>query len=55
MEFPIERNRVYSGGSPGADRVVIGSLSADGGSAQYCAVLTHRGESGNDFQECQDD
>jgi hypothetical protein len=44
----------YSGGSPGADRVVIGSISSDDSSAQYCAVITHDGESNNDFAECSD-
>ena len=45
---------VYSGGSPGADRVVIGSISSDESSAEYCAVITHDGESGNAFGECSD-
>lgn len=54
LEFPIESGSTYSGGSPGADRVVIGSISSDDSSAQYCAVITHDGQSNNDFAECQD-
>lgn len=45
---------MYSGGSPGADRVVIGSISSDESTAEYCAVITHDGQSGNDFGECTD-
>ena len=44
----------YSGGSPGPDRVVIGSISSDDSSAQYCAVITHDGESNDGFAECTD-
>ena len=29
LEFPIEKSGAYSGGSPGADRVVIGSIAED--------------------------
>ncbi|KAN0117063.1 guanyl-specific ribonuclease F1 [Hyaloscypha variabilis] len=54
LEFPIETSGVYSGGSPGADRVVIGSISSDESTAEYCAVITHDGQSGNDFGECTD-
>jgi hypothetical protein len=54
LEFPIFSGSTYSGGSPGADRVVIGSISGDDSSAQYCAVITHDGESNNDFAECSD-
>ena len=54
LEFPILTSGTYSGGSPGADRVVIGSISSDDSSAQYCAVITHDGQSGNDFGECTD-
>jgi len=54
LEFPILTSGTYSGGSPGADRVVIGSISSDDSSAQYCAVITHDGQSGNDFGECSD-
>ncbi|KAI9741308.1 MAG: hypothetical protein M1834_003025 [Cirrosporium novae-zelandiae] len=56
LEFPIERNgKVYDGGSPGADRVVIGSIAEDYGSAVYCAVITHDGQKKNGFAECADD
>lgn len=56
LEFPVERNgKVYDGGSPGADRVIIGSISADYDSAVYCAVITHDGQKRNGFSECQDD
>lgn len=54
LEFPITTSGTYSGGSPGADRVVIGSISDDESSAEYCAVITHSGESDNDFAECSD-
>jgi ribonuclease len=54
LEFPIQTSGTYSGGSPGADRVVIGSISSDDSSAQYCAVITHDGQSGNGFGECTD-
>lgn len=54
LEFPIEQGGTYSGGSPGANRVVIGTVSSDDSSAQYCAVITHDGESNNNFAECSD-
>jgi hypothetical protein len=54
LEFPILTSGVYDGGSPGADRVVIGSISSDESSAEYCAVITHDGQSDNDFAECSD-
>ena len=46
---------VYDGSSPGADRVVIGSIAEDYSSAIYCAVITHDGETRNGFAECADD
>ncbi|KAI0080358.1 ribonuclease T1 [Panus rudis PR-1116 ss-1] len=46
FEFPLEHNRVYTGGSPGADRVIYDQ------SGRFCACLTHTGASGNDFLEC---
>ncbi|KAH7869419.1 Ribonuclease/ribotoxin [Lentinula edodes] len=56
LEFPIERNaKTYNGGSPGADRLVIGSIAEDFSSAVYCAVITHDGEKKNGFAECADD
>ncbi|KAJ7597681.1 Ribonuclease/ribotoxin, partial [Mycena floridula] len=50
MEYPILSSGAYSGGSPGADRVVF---SSDDGT--YCAVVTHTGASGNDFVACSGD
>ncbi|TFK86150.1 ribonuclease T1 [Polyporus arcularius HHB13444] len=44
--YALERNRVCTGGSPGADRVIYDS------SGDFCACLTHSGASGNDFLEC---
>ncbi|KAL1967823.1 hypothetical protein VTN77DRAFT_2512 [Rasamsonia byssochlamydoides] len=56
LEFPVERNgRVYDGGSPGADRVVIGSIAQDFSSAVYFAVITHDGSKHDGFTECRDD
>ncbi|KAI0639644.1 ribonuclease T1 [Trametes polyzona] len=46
FEYPLKHNSVYTGGSPGADRVIFDS---DG---DFCACLTHSGASGNDFLEC---
>lgn len=45
----------YTGDSPGADRVVIGSIATDYQSAIFCAVITHDASSNNGFTECQDD
>ncbi|OSC99435.1 ribonuclease T1 [Trametes coccinea BRFM310] len=45
-EYPLEHNRVYTGGSPGANRVIYDSRG------DFCACLTHTGASGNDFLEC---
>lgn len=56
LEFPIFQNgKIYDGGSPGPDRVVIGSISEDFSSAVYCAVITHDGQRRNGFAECSDD
>ncbi|KAH9841199.1 guanyl-specific ribonuclease F1 [Teratosphaeria destructans] len=46
QEFPIEESGVYTGGSPGADRVVF---NTDG---EYAGAITHTGASGNDFVGC---
>ncbi|KAA1468072.1 ribonuclease T1 [Dentipellis sp. KUC8613] len=47
FEFPLERSGVYTGGSPGADRVIY---DEDG---DFCACLTHTGASSEDgFVEC---
>ncbi|XXH04817.1 hypothetical protein Hte_011239 [Hypoxylon texense] len=46
-EFPILSSfDVYSGGSPGADRVVFNNAGS------YQAAITHTGASGNDFVAC---
>lgn len=56
LEFPILESGTYSGEeSPGADRVVIGSIAEDFQSAVFCAVLTHDGSTKNGFTECKDD
>ena len=56
LEFPIlSGGEVYTGSSPGADRVVIGSIAEDYSSATYCAVITHDGQKKNGFAECKDD
>lgn len=49
-EFPIlSSGALYSGASPGADRVVFAN---DG---TYCAVITHTGAGGNNFLSCDGD
>lgn len=46
-EFPILKSgSVYSGGSPGADRVVFT------GNNDLAGLITHTGASGNNFVEC---
>ncbi|RWA05344.1 hypothetical protein EKO27_g9757 [Xylaria grammica] len=46
-EFPIlSSNEAYTGGSPGADRVVF---NADG---KFQDAITHTGASGNNFVAC---
>ncbi|MCJ1305361.1 hypothetical protein MMC08_008175 [Hypocenomyce scalaris] len=55
LEFPIMSGDTYDGSSPGADRVVIGSIAEDYSSAVYCAVITHDGQKKNGFAECRDD
>jgi hypothetical protein len=46
-EFPILSSyEVYTGGSPGADRVIF---TEDG---EFESVITHTGASGNDFVAC---
>nr|AAB32829.1 RNase Po1=guanine nucleotide-specific RNase [Pleurotus ostreatus, fruit bodies, caps, Peptide, 101 aa] [Pleurotus ostreatus] len=48
FEFPVFRGSVYSGGSPGADRVIYDQ------SGRFCACLTHTGApSTNGFVECR--
>ena len=46
-EFPIlSSGQIYSGGSPGADRVIF---NEDG---EIAGVITHTGASGNNFVSC---
>ncbi|QIW95243.1 hypothetical protein AMS68_000761 [Peltaster fructicola] len=47
-EFPIKESGVYTGGSPGADRVIIDS------NCNYQGSITHTGASGNNFVACSD-
>ncbi|CAE6489437.1 unnamed protein product [Rhizoctonia solani] len=51
FEFPIFNSEVYTGGNPGPDRVVIGSLS--GADSAFCGVITHTGARGNAFKQCE--
>ncbi|KAH8433774.1 hypothetical protein N8T08_002068 [Aspergillus melleus] len=47
QEWPIlSSGSIYSGGSPGADRVVFNTQN------QLAGVITHTGASGNNFVEC---
>lgn len=47
-EFPILSSyKVYTGGSPGADRVIF---DTKGG---FDALITHTGASGNNFVACK--
>ncbi|WPH04971.1 Hypothetical protein R9X50_00786900 [Acrodontium crateriforme] len=45
-EFPIKESGVYTGGSPGADRVVFNDQG------EYAGTITHSGASGNNFVGC---
>ncbi|KAK7038382.1 Ribonuclease/ribotoxin [Favolaschia claudopus] len=51
MEYPIlSGGATYTGGSPGADRVVFNTAGT------YCAVITHTGASStNGFVSCKGD
>nr|P16412.2 RecName: Full=Extracellular guanyl-specific ribonuclease Fl2; Short=RNase Fl2 [Fusarium lateritium] len=46
QEYPIRTSGVYSGGSPGADRVIINTQ------CQFAGAITHTGASGNQFVGC---
>ncbi|CEJ83173.1 Putative Ribonuclease/ribotoxin [[Torrubiella] hemipterigena] len=46
-EFPIlSSGKIYNGGKPGADRVIINANCEEAG------VITHQGASGNNFVAC---
>lgn len=45
-EFPIKKSGSYTGGSPGADRVIIND------NCDIAGVITHTGASGNNFVGC---
>ncbi|KAJ6537733.1 guanyl-specific ribonuclease C2 [Mycena capillaripes] len=51
LEYPIlSGGRTYTGGSPGADRVIFNTAGT------YCAVVTHTGASStNGFVSCRGD
>ncbi|KAI0965269.1 Ribonuclease/ribotoxin [Xylaria arbuscula] len=46
LEFPLLSSGVFTGGSPGADRVIINT------SAKLAGAITHTGASGNNFVGC---
>ncbi|KAI0898443.1 ribonuclease-domain-containing protein [Annulohypoxylon nitens] len=46
LEFPMLSSGVYTGGSPGADRVIINT------SCKLAGEITHTGASGNNFVGC---
>ncbi|CAE6355178.1 unnamed protein product [Rhizoctonia solani] len=50
FEFPIFNSKVYTGGKPGPNRVVIGSVK--GTDAAFCGVITHTGARENGFLQC---
>ncbi|KAF2111574.1 Ribonuclease/ribotoxin [Lophiotrema nucula] len=45
-EFPLLKSGAYTGGSPGADRVIFNK------SGQRAGEITHTGASGNNFVGC---
>ncbi|CCO32489.1 Guanyl-specific ribonuclease U1 Short=RNase U1 [Rhizoctonia solani AG-1 IB] len=51
FEFPIFKSEVYTGGKPGADRVVIGSIK--GADAAFCGIITHTGADRGSFLQCE--
>ncbi|KAI3317170.1 ribonuclease-domain-containing protein [Xylariaceae sp. AK1471] len=46
LEFPMLKSGVYTGGSPGADRVIINTA------CKLAGEITHTGASGNNFVGC---
>lgn len=54
LVFPIlQKGKIYDGLSPGAERLVLGSIDEDFSSAIYCACLTKDGQRKNGFAECK--
>lgn len=54
LVFPIlQKGKIYDGLSPGAERLVLGSIAEDFSSAIYCACLTKDGQRKNGFAECK--
>ncbi|TLS27044.1 hypothetical protein PpBr36_04088 [Pyricularia pennisetigena] len=52
QEFPIlPNNKLYTGGSPGADRVAFTTPS--NGQCAFAGAMTHTGASGNNFVVCR--
>ncbi|PWN25575.1 ribonuclease T1 [Jaminaea rosea] len=47
LEFPLENNRAFTGGSPGAYRAIF---TEDG---EFCAVVYHASTSDNSFAQCR--
>ncbi|EDU48451.1 guanyl-specific ribonuclease Pb1 [Pyrenophora tritici-repentis] len=46
QEFPLKKSGTYTGGSPGADRVIFNTKG------QLAGEITHTGASGNNFVAC---
>ncbi|EFQ95227.1 hypothetical protein CFE70_003148 [Pyrenophora teres f. teres 0-1] len=46
QEFPLKKSGTYTGGSPGADRVIFNIKG------QLAGEITHTGASGNNFVAC---
>ncbi|KAF2027489.1 ribonuclease-domain-containing protein [Setomelanomma holmii] len=46
QEFPLKTSGTYTGGSPGADRVIFNTKG------QRAGEITHTGASGNNFVAC---
>ncbi|TIA06765.1 guanyl-specific ribonuclease F1 [Aureobasidium pullulans] len=45
-EFPLKTSGVFTGGSPGADRIIFNTKGV------WAGTVTHTGASGNDFVGC---
>ncbi|GJE87563.1 ribonuclease T1 [Phanerochaete sordida] len=46
FEYPLKTGAAYTGGSPGADRVIYDTKGT------FCGCLTHKGAIGNAFLKC---